>query len=113
MDIPTLPIWEGLAYLDLGQSQAAWSALERVEQLATTVVVSERARVEATNHQAEAAIGLDDQERFRTYIEMGITGAIVLGSEKRYNEALDVYKQARLVWSKEPRIKELQDLFVR
>jgi DNA-binding SARP family transcriptional activator len=111
--LPTLPIWEGLAYLDLGKSQAAWSALERVEQLATTVVVSERARVEATNHQAEAAIGLDDQERFRTYIEMGTTGAIVLGSEKRYNEALDVYKQARLVWSKEPRIKELQDLFVR
>ncbi len=110
---PTLPIWEGLTYLDLGQSKDAWNALERVEQLAATITVSERARVEAINHQAEAAIALDDQERFRMYIEMGAKGAIALGSEKRYNEALDIYKQAKLVWSKEPRIRELQDLFVR
>jgi hypothetical protein len=48
--------------------------------------------VEAINHLAETAIALDDQERFLMYIEMGATGAIALGSEKRYNEALDVYR---------------------
>src|SRR6266487_198179 len=110
---PTLPFWEGLTYIDLDQPEEAWNALARIEHLPSNIVVPERTRIETINRQAEAAIALGDQERFRTYIEMGVNGARALGSEKRYNEALDVYRQAKLVWSKEPRVKELQDLFVR
>jgi len=109
----SLPIWEGLTYLDLGQPEHAWNAFERVEQLSAIITVPERARIEAINHQAEAAIALGDQERFRTYLEIGVNGAKLLASEKRYNEALDVYRQARRAWSHEPRIKALQDLFTR
>lgn len=109
----TLPIWEGLVYLDLGQPKEASNAFERIERFSDPVVISERARIEAINHQAEAAIALGDQERFRMYIEMGVKRATVLGSEKRYNEARGIYRQAKLIWSNEARIKELQELFIR
>ena len=109
----TLPIWEGFIYLDLGQPGNAWGALERIEKLPAIIVVPDRVRVEAFTHKAEAAVALGDQELFRTYIEMGVSGAKTLGSEKRYNETLDVYRQARRVWQNEPKVKELQDLFVR
>ncbi len=109
----TLPIWEGLAYLDLGQPKEASSAFERIERFPDPIVISERARIEAINHQAEAAIALGDQERFRMYIEMGVKRAKVLGSEKRYNEAREIYRQAKLIWSNEARIKGLQELFIR
>jgi tetratricopeptide (TPR) repeat protein len=107
----SLPMWEGMTYLDLGQPGEAQSALERVEQLSTVIIIPERARVEAINHQAEAALALGDQERFRAYMEMGVKGAKALGSEKRYNEAFDVYQQAKKLWRNEPGVKELQDLF--
>jgi tetratricopeptide (TPR) repeat protein len=108
--LQSLPLWEGLTYLDLGQPREAQSALERVEKL-PTIIVSERGRIEAINHQAEAALALGDQERFRAYIEMGVRGAKALGSEKRYNEAFDVYQQAKKLWRNEPGVKELRDLF--
>lgn len=109
----TLPIWEGLTYLDLGQPGEARSALERVERLPATIIISERGRVEAITHLAEAAIALGDQELFCAHMEIGVSRAKILGSEKRYNEAFEVYKQAKRLWRNEPRVKDLQDLFVR
>lgn len=109
----SLPLWEGFTYFDLGQPENAWNAFERVERLHTMTSIPERVRVEIVNHQAEVAIVLGDLERFHAYIDMGVNGARALGSEKRYNEAREIYRQAKLIWSKEPRIRELQDLFIR
>ena len=109
----TLTLWEGLTRLDLDQPQEAWDAFAQIEQLPPTIIVPERMRLEIINHRAEAAIALGDQERFCAYIEAGITGAKNLGSERRYNEAFEVYKLAKQLWRNEPRVKELQDLFVR
>ncbi len=109
----TLTLWEGLTRLDLDQPGEAWNALAAVDRLPATVGISERARLEIINHRAEAAVALGDMERFHSYIQAGITGARNLGSEKRYNEAAEVYKQARRLWPGEQKVKALQDLFVR
>ncbi len=109
----TLTLWEGLTRLDLDQPREAWNALAQIERLPPTIIVPERMRLEIINHRAAAAVVLGDQERFCAYIEAGVTGAKNLGSERRYNEAFEVYKLAKRLWHNEPRIKELQDLFVR
>lgn len=109
----TLTLWEGLTRLDLDQPQEAWDALAQIEQLPPTIIIPERTRLEITNHRAEAAVALGDQERFFAYIEAGVIGAKNLRSERRYNEAFEVYRIAKQLWRNEPKIKELQDLFVR
>jgi DNA-binding SARP family transcriptional activator len=109
----TLILWEGLTRLDLDQPQEAWDAFAQIERLPSTIIVPERARLEIINHRAEAAVAVGDQERFCAYIKAGVTGAKDLGSERRYNEAFEVYKLAKKLWRNETRVKELQDLFVR
>jgi hypothetical protein len=109
----TLTLWEGLTRLELDQPGEAWNAFAQIEQFPPTILVPERIRLEIINHRAEAAVALGDQERFCAYIEAGVTGAKSLGSEKRYNEAFEVYKLAKRLWRHDPKIKELQDLFVR
>ncbi len=109
----TLTMWEGLTRLELDQPREAWNVLTQIEQLPSTIQIPERIRLEITNHRAEAAVALGDQERFCVYIEAGVTGAKSLGSERRYNEAFEVYKLAKRLWRNDPRVKELQDLFVR
>jgi tetratricopeptide (TPR) repeat protein len=109
----TLTLWEGLTRLDLDQPREAWNALAQIERLPSTIIVPERMRLEITNHRAEAAVALGNLELFCDYIEAGVIGAKNLGSERRYNEAFGVYKLAKRLWRNEPRVKELQDLFVR
>lgn len=52
-----------------------------------------------------------DQELFCTYLKKGIQGANILKSAKRRREAINIYKQARALWSNETRVIELADLF--
>jgi hypothetical protein len=47
------------------------------------------------------------------FLEKGILGAEALGSVKRQQEALDIYKEARKVWSNERKVWELGDLFLK
>jgi hypothetical protein len=54
---------------------------------------------------------MNDLERSSTYIEFGVTGALALGSQKRYNEAKDIYSQMLDKWPHEQRVKTLNDLF--
>jgi len=110
---------EGLTFLALtehfpgrGYDQKAWNTFVQVEDTQFTSIVPERIRVEIINHQAEAALALRDQERFCTYLQKGIQGANVLNSEQRRREAIDVYKQARMVWPRESYVKELADLLI-
>jgi len=43
----------------------------------------------------------------------GVAGAVKLGSEMRFKEALFAYKQMRCIWPHEPQVKELAELFLR
>jgi hypothetical protein len=42
----------------------------------------------------------------------GAPGARKLESDKHFNDALALYKQARRLWPNEPQIKKLADLFI-
>lgn len=110
---------EGLTFLALTQyypdreyGQKAWDVFARVEVPQPKSIVPERIRFEIINHQAETALALKDQELFRAYLEKGIRGATTLNSKQRRREAVETYKQARVVWSNDSRIKELADLFL-
>jgi hypothetical protein len=46
-----------------------------------------------------------------TYVEAGVAGAKALGSQRRYNEAYDNFKQMAILWPQEKRMKELRDVF--
>ena len=105
-------LYEGITHLALNQPEAAWNALSRIETLQSSVIVPERIRLEIVNHQAQAALILKDQERFTASLIEGITGAQVIGSEKRQQEARDIYRQAHTLWSHDTRVQELAELFV-
>jgi len=109
---------EGQAYLALGDNQPesdhyqqAWNALAQIEQLPPDVAIPERIRNEIVNQQAQAAVKMGDLDRSSVYLQRGIEGARALGSEKRRQEAIDIYWQARRIWPDEARITNLADLF--
>jgi DNA-binding SARP family transcriptional activator len=110
---------EGLAYLDLHEhhpgstyGRQAWETFVQVGTLLPTISLSERNRVQILNYQAQAAVAIGDQDRFREYLMQGIQGANSLGSQKRRQEAIDAYKQARLVWPHDSEVQALADMFV-
>lgn len=105
-------LYEGITWLTLNQPETAWNVLSRIETLQSSVVVPERIRLEIVNHQAQVALTLKDQERFTTSLITGITGAQAIHSEKRCQEARDIYTQAQVVWPHEARVRELEDVFV-
>ncbi len=55
---------------------------------------------------------MQNLEQFCGYLEKGIHGAKALGSEKRRQEAIDIYWEARKIWPYEARVKELSDMFI-
>ena len=110
---------EGLTHLALAQhypnreyGKNAWSTFVRIEEPQSQVSVPRRIFFEITNQQAETALVLGDQELFRAYLEKGIQGANTLNSKQRRREAIETYKKALGIWSREPRVKELADLFL-
>ncbi|HYU75696.1 MAG TPA: helix-turn-helix transcriptional regulator [Ktedonobacteraceae bacterium] len=110
---------EGLTHLALAQhypdraySKNAWGTFARIEEPQSLVSVPRRIFFEITNQQAETALALGDQELFRAYLEKGIQGANALNSKQRRREAIETYKKAQSIWPREPRIRELADLFL-
>ena len=85
----------------------------QVGGLQSDMQVSERMRLEFLNNQAQVAFGLRDLERCCTYLEAGVMGALLMGSEQRYAEAKEVYQVMEIVWGDEPEVKALKDLFKR
>ena len=110
---------EGLLHLGLTHhesnehdAQRAWKTFERVEISQSGFITPERIRVEIINYQAKTALALRSLESFCLYLERGARGAKALESEKRRQEAIALYKEARRVWPEEPRVKELADLLL-
>ncbi len=110
---------EGLLHLGLTHhefnehdAQRAWKTFERVETSQSGFITPERIRVEIINYQAKTALTLRNLESFCLYLERGARGAKALESEKRRQEAIAIYKEARMIWPEEPRVKELADLLL-
>lgn len=109
---PLRILYEGTTRLALKQPETAWNALSRIETLQSGVVVPERIRLEIVNQQAAVALALKDQERFTASLREGIMGAHAIKSEKRHQEAHDIYTQAQMLWPHEARLRELKEVFV-
>ena len=110
-DYFTLILWEGLTRLDLGQPKEAERVFARVDGLRPKIKVPERVRIEFLNYQAETFTASRDMEQACAYLEEAVKASLELGSERRYSQASELYKQMRVVWRHESRIKALGDVF--
>ncbi|HEU5384214.1 MAG TPA: hypothetical protein VFV38_53150, partial [Ktedonobacteraceae bacterium] len=118
-DPASLLMETGLTYLALAQhrdarphAQHAWETFTSVDHMHEPHSASARIRYEIMNHQARTTLMLNDLEAFCDRLEQGVSGAKALQSEKRRQEALHIYKEARILWPDETRIRSLADLFL-
>jgi tetratricopeptide (TPR) repeat protein len=119
-----LILFEGLSTLGLGNYeeiqentlrahdyyQEATNKLKQIEQLAQTVIIPERIRVEIVNQRALVNAKAGNLDEFEKYFMEGVNGAKALASEKRRQEAIANWKAARAQWPHEKKILELADV---
>ena len=96
-------------YPDRGYPQKAWDAVERS---ASTQSISVRSTNETLIYQAEAARLLGDFRTYVDYVREGAQIALMLGSQKRYNDVFEVYQKTPEKWRGEQQIELLaKDIF--
>ncbi len=112
----SLILEKGLAYMALaeqapghGYEHAAWAIFEEIKRSSVWPPVPDRIRFEVMNHQAEAAVLLNDLDAFEVCLNRGLDGAALLKSHQRHREACVAWRRAMRVWPDEPRVKVLED----
>lgn len=105
-----LSLKQGLAYLALaerhegrGYQRKAADVLGRIDRI-PAMVICDRTRYEIANHQARAAVLLDDMDAFEIYIRRGLDGVALLGSKQRLREAKQAWQLAMNRWPNERRL---------
>jgi tetratricopeptide (TPR) repeat protein len=106
----SLTLENGLAYLALsehhpnrGYQDRARDTLDQTNQTAPTVV-PQRIRFEIANHQAAAALLLNDLDAFEAHLAYGIDGAALLRSTQRHREMVAVWQRASKAWPRQPQL---------
>jgi tetratricopeptide (TPR) repeat protein len=109
-----LTLEQGLAYLALaeqypgrGYQQQAAGIFARIDR--ETSEAPDRIRLEIINHQAMAAVLLNDLDAFETYLCRALDGAVLLASRQRQREIRTAWGRAIQTWPREPRLKVLSD----
>ncbi|MEO7021375.1 MAG: bacterial transcriptional activator domain-containing protein [Ktedonobacteraceae bacterium] len=107
-------MFEKLGKLENGKGsyKRAWKTMEQAESLLPSLVVPERFRVEAVNQKALIALRLGYLDQFRDLSLQGLQGAKDLKSEKRRQEVIANWKEARKVWPREPQVMDLADVLL-
>ncbi len=105
----TLALYNGLTHCELGEYKAAWSGYETINS--EKADTPERIRLEIVNNQAVSAISMRDLDLAVKHITEGAVGAKRIDSSKRFDEAQNAYKLAKVVWPMEKLIKDLAPLF--
>ena len=108
--------WEGKMYLHLAEhypdrdySQKAFDAFSQSIMLQS---IAERSATETIIHQADAARGIGDLDRYVKLLAEGAQMARSLESQKRYSEAFDIFQRTPARWKKEQQICQLaKDVF--
>jgi tetratricopeptide (TPR) repeat protein len=103
----------GLIYQEFDEPEKAWEMFAGVETLRSKIVIPERTFIEIVNCQTEAAVAQRDLDRACVHIQIGVTGALKVKSEMRFNEVFSIYRQMKIIWPHESRVKALADLFHR
>jgi hypothetical protein len=116
-DLSVLYQWEGKMYLELTAhypdkryQQKAWDAFEKGIKVQSSSAYSNN---ETLIYQADAARALDDLILYAKLLHKGTQMAITLRSQKRYDEALDVFLKTPDTWQQEDSIKALSKEFFR
>jgi len=121
---PSICLWDGLTHLALSRTSSAderaarlhlrhtWDMLDLYGGTHPPFVVSERNHVEILVRQTETAIALDDLDVFTATFADTVIAMKALGSERRRQEAIAVYWQARKHWPREARVSDLAELFL-
>ena len=119
-----VPIWvdhsnanlllnDGMTHLHLGMQKDALDAFTQMDDLP---VKTELIRYESFLYQVIAEVNRDDTPRDMEWCinlwKQGISGAITLQSERRFNEAILAYNAMRGAWPGEKAIKDLRELIV-
>ncbi|QBD81535.1 XRE family transcriptional regulator [Ktedonosporobacter rubrisoli] len=102
--------FEGLMYLNLHHPNKAWEEFEQADKNVPRAPVPNR--VELHVRQASAALAMGDLDQSCIYVGRAVTSALQAGNQLRYDEAYDIYEKMLARWGKEPRLKELADIFV-
>jgi DNA-binding SARP family transcriptional activator len=113
--LDTLYQWEAKMYLDLAQHdqqqeycKRAWDILLQSTKIQA---VSERCMIETVIYQTSAALGLGDLDVYASYLKNGVSTALQIGSQRRYQEAFDLYQQAPETWKQEQQMRDLTAFF--
>ncbi len=106
----TLSLYSGLIHLEREKPHDAWNGFEKFKSYSTTLV-PERIRLEIVNHQGRAALLAKNLDAYAACLNDGLAGAIVLKSQKRYNEALTFMQQVPSTWLREPQIRHITEQF--
>ena len=113
--LDTLYQWEAKMYLDLAQHDQRQdyykNARNVLEQSTRIHALSERCMVETVIYQTNAALGLRDLDAYASCLEVGASTALQMGSQRRYQEALDLYQQVPKAWKQEPKMQHLAAFF--
>jgi len=105
----------GLSYLALADrfpnrnyQRSAAEVFSRTEP-AVDSSMPDRIRFEIINHQAQAAVLLNDLDAFETYFSRAIDGVTLLGSKQRQKEMQAAWRRANKAWPAERRLQALAE----
>ena len=97
--------YAGLISIEFDEYEKARDLFQQVREHPSRSIFPERTRLEIINCQTQASLALKDLQTTCELTETSIEGAKRLKSEKRFNEALSLYQQMRILWSHEKRLK--------
>ena len=107
-----LAFYEGVAHISFGRPTAALRVFENFMQSPQAASTPERNRLEIVNQQGRAAIMAGDLELYAAYLEAGTSGALAIGSRKRFDEAINVCRNlAPPEWHRDSRIRAIIEPF--
>ena len=99
-------------YIHTGSMTQALPAFERYKQHPSGLIIPERYRLIIANGQSQAAILANDAERYADLLEDVILGSARLGSQKRFDEALAIFRQEMSrSWLLSSRVKQLSEQY--
>lgn len=89
----TLSYHAGKVYTAAGHVPEACDAFDLYTQHSPDSPIPERIRLEIVNAQSRAAIRAKDLDRYASYLEDALVGALALGSKKRFDETYRIFQQ--------------------
>lgn len=108
----TLSYHAGKVYAAAGRVAEAFDAFELYQQHSPGATIPERIRLEIVNAQSRVAIQAKDLERYGHCFESALVGALALGSKKRFDETITIFRREMpKTWLEDSRIKGIAEQY--